>query len=141
MWLASCAASTRNNEPATHAPADRMRVRSAGGNSMLAAAVIAVEMYVAAAEALDPVILVPVIESDIVANYYRFPNHRRRSPISRDPAAIGIVAVHPRVARSGACGARNLNRRGDAESDSDADVWGGEEAASQQHHHCDRLFH
>jgi ribosomal protein L4 len=118
-------------------PVGRVRPEPAGGKSMLAAAMIAVEVYVASTEGV-----VTVIDSDIVANYHRFPNDSRRSPISSDPATSGrVVAVNPAIARSGARRARNHDRRGDAESDSDPDLRSGEEAASQKHHRCDRLFH
>jgi hypothetical protein len=97
---------------------------------MLAAAMVTVEMYVAATE-----VMIPVVTPEI------FPDHRGRSPISRGPNAGGrVVAVNPGVARSGARAARGHDWRGGAESDSDANVWSGEEAASQKHHQCDRFF-
>lgn len=105
---------------------------------MLAAAMVTIEMNVAAAEAM----ILVMGSDDIVSNYQRFANYRRRSPISRGPAAVGrVIAVNPRVARSGARRARYFDRRGSAESDSNVDVRGCEKAASQKHHYRDRLFH
>jgi hypothetical protein len=98
---------------------------------MLAAAMFAIEMHVATVEVMSA-----VVDADI------FSDHRGRSPISRDPNPVGrVVAVNPGVAGSGARGARDHDWAGSAESDSDADLRRGEEAASQKHHYCDRLFH
>src|SRR5579871_5755423 len=112
--------------------------RSAGGKSMLAAAMVAVEMHVAAMEA----VILAIGPDDVVSNHHWFADYCRRRPIAGDPATIGcVVAVNPGVAGSGARGARDHDGRGGAESDSNADVRRGEKPASQKHHHCDRLFH
>jgi len=94
---------------------------------MLAAAavVVAVEMNVAITKVVVVAVMIPVVDVDILWDY------GRRSPISRDPNAVGrVIAVDPGVARSRARGARDHNGRGGAETDSDADARSGEEATS-----------
>jgi len=105
---------------------------------MLAAAVVmvAVEMNGAITQVAVVAVMIPVVDADILLD------HGGRSPISRDPNAVGrVIAVDPGIARSRTRGARNHDGRGSAESDADADARGREEAASQEHHHCDRPFH
>ena len=121
----------KDGSQSSQSPAGRVQIDRPAVSRILATVMVTVETYVAAAE-----VMIPVVAPEIFLDYCG------RSPISGGPNAVGrAVAVNPGVARSGARGARGHDRRGGAESDSDANVWSGEESASQKHHHCDRLFH